>query len=421
MSSAVVLSPSLPGVPDAAAVSARRRSARHVLKWFGAFMALSLIAWLYQQFDFAGSLDHGMPIPDVVNMSSTLTNLWSGGAIDQEENQFIGISVLYAWTWLLHPSLCFVVNIVLMTWATRTYSDVFIKRLGVPGWSVIGLLGNPYLVLAMVGPNKEVPLTLFTLLYFKAVVQRRPGWPLIAGLLALAAFLIRDGYGAFLMVTTFLLLAFRKPARPYAVLLCMGCVATATLFGVLASVIPILNRNAENFEIIAADNVAVGALASILGLDPFTPIGGFLTFALRMIYNLFSPAMFPVFRTTGGIYWEGIAYWVDGLVALTCIPACLSILRRKDLPTPVALAAAIPVATLFMISVSLFVQPRYIMPVLPLATAAFASCSKKLRSRCVQGVVAFTAFILLGYWLLDRAPPLADPDSFATPAYILGS
>lgn len=413
--------PPLAATPSRSDRRARRRASRHVLAWFAAFVVLSVVSWLYQQFDFAGSLDHGIPIPDVVNMARAIDNLQALGGGDQEGNQFIGVSLLYGWTWIVHPSLCFVVNAILMAWATRVYSDFFVGKLQVPAWSIIGLLGNPYLILAMIGPNKEIPLALATLLYFRTLVEKRPGWPLVAVALSGVVYLFRDGYGAFLLLSTVLFVLFRLRARPYALLMCAGCAALAALFGVLDSFIPILSRNIQSFEAIAADNLAVGAFAAALGLDPFSPLGGLVTFGLRLAYNLLSLAFFPVFQTTGGIYWMGVGFWINGMMLLTCVPACVANLLKQAARPPLMLCAAFMVATWFMVSVSLFVQPRYLLPALPMAMAAFACSSRKIRVRSVQAALALSAFIIVGYWLLDRAPPLADPDSFAPPAYILQS
>jgi hypothetical protein len=382
----------------------RRRTTNRVLParrqslalWIAGFFFLSILAATHQHFYFATSLDYGIPIPDIVNLSNSFDNLIATGDFKSEENQFIGVTLLYGWTWLIHPSLCFVVNASLMAWAVLIFHGIGIKRLGLPAWSIVGLLGNPYLMLAMVGPNKEIPLTLLTLLFFYVFMQRKAGWHLAAFLIAGTAYLFRDGYGAFLAGSTLMFFILRAHARAFVITACLSCICIATFFGVLQDLIPVLNRNVQSFENIAADNLAVGALAAALDLDPLTAIGGLLSFALRLVYNLLSPAMFPVFQTSGGTYWIGIAYWINGLLALACIPACIAALRKDAGIEPIiALAAAISLVTLFVISVSLFVQPRYLMPILPLAT------------------------VVLGYSAFDRRPPPGDPDAFSAPSYVL--
>ncbi|PUE27528.1 hypothetical protein B9Z52_15355 [Limnohabitans sp. Jir72] len=408
----------MPPVPSVGQPAPRSRQLP--LAWFAAFMALSLVAWLYQQINFAGSLDNGIPIPDVINITRTFDNLSLTGGLDQDDNQFLGLSLLFGWTWLVHPSLCFLVNAALMAWATKIYTQQFIDKFQLPVWSIVGVLGNPYLALAMVGPNKEIPLLLLTLIYFKIVSERRASWPLAAALTGVAVFMFRDGYGAFLMGSTLLLLILQFRSKSYALIACIVCALVAALFGILANLVPILSRNNEGFQLLETGNLAVGALADLLGLDPFSPIGGLAMFGLRLVYNLTSLALFPIYETTGGTYWIGWAYWIAGLISLVCIPACIAVLlTSKSARSPLLLCAALAVSAWFMVSVSLFVQPRYLMPVFPYAVAVFSSSPTRIRKNCLRVALMFTVIIVVGYRMIDRAPPLAEPDSFTSPSYVL--
>jgi hypothetical protein len=390
-----------------------------VLICFCAFMAISLGIWFYQQFDFAESLKLGLLIPDVVNIALSLDNLVSNGGLNQDSNQFFGLSLIFGWTWLVHPSLCFLVNTALMAWATKVYSNYYIGKLGMPAWSIVGVLGNPYLVLAMAGPNKEIPLMLLTLLYFKAVFSRRQFWLVV--LLCGATFMLREGYGAFLLFSASVLHGLKYRARPYVLIACVATVSAAILFGLIANLVPIFSKNSEILGSITADNFAVGALAAALGLDPLTPIGGGVLFGLRLIYNVLSLALFPVFETTNGIYWIGWAYWVFGLYVLVTIPACFTFLfASKSSNSPLLLCAALVVATCLMVSVSLFVQPRYLMPLLPIAMAVFACCPTRVRTRYLLCAALLVGTVVIGYRLFDRVAPLPEPDTFAIPSYVIG-
>jgi len=391
-------------------------------RWSVVFFSISLALWVYQQFFFAESLMYGIAIPDVVNISQTFENLLSAGSGYTFENQFLGLSVLYGWAWLLHPALCFLVNILLIYFSIRLYYNYFIVILGVPAWSIFGVLGNPYLVLAMIGPNKEIPLLLLTLVYFRAISQREYGWFFIAAFVCLIVYLFRDGYGAFLAGFLLLSIIFQFRAKLTGVIACLGCVAAAALFGLLETVIPILSRNREGFDVLDGGSLAVGAIAAQIGLDPLSVFGGFAMFCLRLIYNLLTMAVFPVVKTTSGIYLIGLSYWVFGIVALIFFSSCFVMLwSTRSARSPMLFAAALPVAGLFMISVSLFVQPRYLMPFLPLATAVFAVSTKRIRAFCLQVGLILSVSVIFVYWLLDRVPPLSEADSFDRPAYIIGS
>ena len=116
------------------------------------------------------------------------------------------------------------------------------------------------------------------------------------------------------------------------------------------------------------------------------------------------------------------SYWIFGIIALIFLSSCVVMLfSTRSARSPMLFAAALSVAGLFMISVSLFVQPRYLMPFLPLATAVFAVSTKRTRAFCLQAGLIMSLTVIFAYWVLDRAPPLSEADSFETPAYIFGS
>lgn len=385
------------------------------------FTFLSIIFWLQQQLDFNLSLDLGMPVPDIVNISETFDNLINTGGLNQEGNQFIGLTILYGWAWLLHPALCFLVNIVLMAWATNLYNNFFIRKLGAPSWSILGVLGNPYLALAMIGPNKEIPLLLLTLIFFRAIIERRSGWFLIGVATCLAVFVFREGYGIYLGIILIILLIPKVSSRALVILTFIICFATSVSFGLLDSIFPfILGKNKDIFEMLDGGSLAVGAFASILGLDPSTALGGGVLFFLRAIYNILTMALFPVLQNTIGIHWIGLAYWLFGLMVLICMSSCIvTLVSMKPLRSPVLVAAALSIGTWFVISVSLFVQPRYLMPIFPLAIFVLACSPPRTRTRSILVPLIFTGLVIFTYSLLDRVPALADPDSFDMPSYIL--
>lgn len=388
---------------------------------FLVFISLSFIFWLQQQLDFNLSLNLGIPVPDIVNISDTFDNLINTGGLNQEGNQFIGLTILYGWAWLLHPALCFVVNIILMAWATNLYYNFFIRKLSAPAWSIFGVLGNPYLALAMIGPNKEIPLLLLTLIFFKAIIERRSGWLLIGVATCLAVFIFREGYGIYLGIILMILLIPKVSSKALVNLTFIICFATSVSFGLLDSIFPsILGKNKDIFEMLDGGSLAVGAFANILGLDPSTALGGGVLFVLRAIYNILTMALFPVLQNTVGIHWIGLAYWLFGLLILICMSSCIVTLASlKPLRSPVLVAAALSIGTWFVISVSLFVQPRYLMPIFPLAIFVLASSPPRMRTRSILVTLIFTGLVIFTYSLLDRVPALADPDSFNTPSYIL--
>lgn len=397
-----------------------RMQSRTIWFWFCAFTFVSSVSWVYQQLSFAGSLSLGMPIPDAINISDTFDNLLKVDGLNDEANQFVGVSILYGWTWMTHPALCFLVNFALMIWATILYYKYFIKKLGVPAWSIAGVLANPYIVLAMIGPNKEIPLLVLTLLYFRAVTEQKSHWLLTASITSLFAYFFRDGYGAFLAISLLILIVLKFRPKPFAISIFIGCITIAAFFGVLRSISAILERNVESFEGIDRGYAAVGGFAALINLDHLSIVGGVVMFCLRTLYNLLTLAVFPVFQTTGGIYWLGVAYWVFGVIILACMLSCITALRTWKLNrSPLLLAAAFTIGTLFMISLSLFVQPRYLMPILPLAMAVLACSNARTRRNSLIVALLVPSIVILAYWFTGSAPPIREPDDFEAPAYIV--
>jgi CHASE2 domain-containing sensor protein len=138
------------------------------------------------------------------------------------------------------------------------------------------------------------------------------------------------------------------------------------------------------------------------------------------LYNLLTFAVFPVLNTTGGIYWLGVAYWVFGVLILACMLSCITSLRTSKLTrSPFLLAAALTISCLFMISLSLFVQPRYLMPILPLAMAGLAFSNARTRRNSWIVALLLPSLVILAYWLTGSAPPIREPDDFEAPAYIV--
>jgi hypothetical protein len=88
---------------------------------------------------------------------------------------------------------------------------VVIERLSVPARAILGLLANPYLMLVMPGPNKEISLMFLTLLFADAMLRSERRWSLACACYV-PMYLLRDGYGLFMIGMIITHLAVR-PAR----------------------------------------------------------------------------------------------------------------------------------------------------------------------------------------------------------------
>ena len=384
------------------------------------FYAFSIVIFCLQQNNFDAAVTQGLVIPDVVNITNTLDLFWQMDDLFQSENQFKALSLLYGWTWLIHPSLCFLVNSVLIFASFRVYKKIATSRNIAPCWLIAGLLGNPYLILAMPGPNKEIPLLFLTACYFQLVTTRNFNWFIFSAILCAIMVAIRDGYGVFLLFSLFLILMLRNREQFLAPVICTLLLIATAFYGVFESMIPILSRNREMYEAISADQAAVGALVTEFNLNPYSPVDGLILFGFRLLYNLVSLAFFPVWITLdGNMYWIGICYWLTGLLIFTLILInIINAIYMIKVKTGASLAIGISLGVWFMISMSLFVQPRYFMPVLPIAFLAISATPIKLRYLVTLSSVIVTFSVISINIALDRSPPPASPEYLETPAYV---
>src|SRR5450830_539088 len=124
------------------------------LSWWVAlfiFVVVSLLILIIQQLDFQRAVAQGLIVPDVINMAQTIQNVWLDGNDGATEIDFVGVNILYGWTWLVHPGLSFLINMLLMGGSIFLYTRNIIFQMAAPGWSILGVVGNPYLLLAMPG------------------------------------------------------------------------------------------------------------------------------------------------------------------------------------------------------------------------------------------------------------------------------
>lgn len=400
-----------------------RRQFTSAQTWMGLGYAVFVLAAIYtlyvESYHFDLALFRGMFVPDSVNMAATFDDQATlTGGIPFEES-LKGPSLLFGWLWVVDPSLCIWLNGAMMLVAGLVICRV-VDILEAPRWAVLGLFLNPYLTLVAVGPNKEIPLILLTATWLLLLITQRKGWQVGALLLAFLAYLIRDGYGVSLAIIALFLALTRARARSLPLFYFLLCVGIAGLFGVLVSIIPILSRNYSGFQEGFDTGTAVGNLAATFAFDPLSFVGGIVLFLLRIIYNTLTLAIFPILKTEYGYnFWLGIAYCAFGIANLATVLASLYHIikapagkrRERDL------AAALTLATLCSISVSQFVQPRYMMPVMPFGFIVLATLPITIRWYLTLLTGALVAGVIGLYALSGQAPlpaeiTLHDPPVF---------
>lgn len=97
--------------------------------WVVCFLVLSVFIFTLNQADFEFVAEHGLFVADSVNITQTFENLWETDRLFEFDSGFLGLAVIYGWTWQLNPSLCFVVNLFLLLVSVLLYKNIAYKRL----------------------------------------------------------------------------------------------------------------------------------------------------------------------------------------------------------------------------------------------------------------------------------------------------
>lgn len=252
----------------------------------------------------------------------------------------------------------------------------------------VAVFCNFYLVEVLLFPNKEISLIALTNGFIYALVVRRNVW----GALAIAGlvFFVRDGYALILVVAVFFVrFTWSRPPH-YNVLL---LIAAVTLF----SLLPIEQFRELNYVI--SRNVGFGSTLHS-PIDSITSFGP-LKFLLKMVGNATNLSTRPqLFDGFGRLYLSGLGFWQLGVLIVGGSAWALINLRsvsriHRDIATVIAIL-------LIGVSVSSFVQPRYMMPaIFWLAYGTLTSRRCAILS-VVAGVMAPAFFYLIGY--LPPAP-----------------
>lgn len=383
------------------------------------FFFLSSLVWFSQQINFGFASASGLAVPDSVNLTLTMQELWTHYRLFDPKSGYWAIAVLYGWTWLVHPVLCFAVNGVLMLANAAVFKRVVLVRLGAPPWSILGLLANPYLILAMPGPNKEIPLLLLTLLVTDALLKPDRRWWLAVAL-CIPIYALRDGYGLIMLFWVGVTWLLVRHERLLPIFVLVMTTATAVLWLPLSLLIPAMARNMSIYNALFEHQEAIGSVAASLAIDPFSPLGGPILYVIRLVYNLVSMAFFPIFATNDGhFYWIGLAYWIYGLMVLMSLIGCAWEWMAGSGARSLKLAASLALCMWFMVSLSLFVQPRYLMPVLPIAFGVLATLPARSRLCSISLAIGIALTVMSAYALTGRSAPPATPELLCPPAYLV--
>lgn len=391
--------------------------------YFSVFVFISTVVCVLQNYAPYNSFYDGLFIPDVISMSQSLDAFQ-----DTQYSLYLliasipGIAALYTPAWLIHPAMSFGINLVLMYFSTRLIGSIFVRTHTSRKVAYIALLCNPYIFLAMSGPNKEIPLLFLTLLFVRNVIFHERWWFVSCSLVAVCIFLFRDGYGALLLIMVLILWLFNRSFRPFLIVSLVALPVMMIVSNVVTSFIPFLARNRMAIETInaAADSGLIKLGSSASGANPVLEI---VMLFLRTIYNLLTMAFFPQFLTTDGAFYVlGIGYWVYGVSILSAVISCILLLIKRWHSNYTNIDSKISCIVLYCtiaLSISIFIQPRYLMPILPLAVGVMASASAAKILKTLVIVFLMSCCVMTFYYFRGNPPVAIDIDMHFRPSFLL--
>jgi len=384
--------------------------------YFRIFVAISLFVFVLQNFLPNSTFYFGLFVPDVVSISHTFDNMMHHGA---SARYLLGLYIVYFPAWLIHPSLSLAINLALMFYVFKFIEKIFTQTNTIaPSFVFLGLFVNPYLFLAVTGPNKEIPLLFATLYIIQCLIFKPKHWLVKTVFVAVFSIFIRDGYGMILLLTIFFWDMIKLKITSKWKLALIFTVVVSVSLGFLQNKFSFIDRN-----VTLVGEMAEMQSEAILNLSQSeNPLVLMFAHILRMIYNWITLSVFPIFKVNDVVYALGIAYWIFGIFIGISIFANIFYLIKKKISSVNSLGIRLAGIVIFLwsaVSVSLFIHPRYLMPFLPIAFGVMMMHRKVLLKNlvfvyllCMLGVIAF-------YSISGNRPVAYHEIEWVVPSFLL--
>ncbi len=393
----------------------------HAWLFFAALFGL-LVVLLQSLWQPRAPIISNFYIPDSVNLYRgvlTTANLDLSNLLSLPS---IGLLLFYGPFKAIDPRLLFIPNLAMWLacmWAAYRIFSPIDKRAA--QFAIIAIVFNPYLLLGLSGPTKELPLMFLVLLF----LLLPPTWnrlPYFALIIAVT-YSVRDGYALIMLgwLSVHLLLP-RTLWRVSWVLLCL--VPLFMLLGLRSYASPLwftdeLEREGQLVGQISSTDVGAGNVERALaGLDDPWPTTR--EYFYRALANGYSTLIRPAFYTIsdrisliGAGYFLNAFFLAAGLIAI--ILTCIS--PGED--ERILYLAWFVMLTWAMVSLVLFVQPRYLMPVTPVAMGVLGTRKTSTRILIIFAVISISVigFLFLTYVL--NVDPIISMDSPLRPPFFL--
>ncbi len=301
---------------------------------------------------------------------------------------------------LIHPTTIVVANTAMLAVSIWAAARIFRASGRVSTMlACFAIALNPYMLIGVTGPNKEIPLSMLTLLLLAIQPTRRTA-PFLIFLVGVTVY-IRQGYGLLLAAWILGRLILRESKWAiYRKILLLSPPLIAASFVWLKEVVPVIRENFEQTELLSITVGSRTLAASLASIQ--NPLSAIAFFVFRLFANASYLAVRPsVFGPNGEVAMLGLAYWIYGLLLALGAAGLLSLFfwRRRLGEHHYDLVRLL----LFIwlgVSVGLFIQPRYLMPVLSPSLGLLGILPVRHRLVAIIGVsvlVPLTIFVLALY------------------------
>ena len=384
-----------------------------VQSWILCAIIAAAAAYLFQRFLPTGPFWEGSFIPDIEQFA---------GIFDRHEVKNIdfdanfssspGLFWLYTITWSWSPISTIIINVTLLLGAFVGICDIFPNSRTACRIGCAAILLNGYVLLAITGPNKDIPVLVLTVFIVRAIVQKPRLWTLQAFGLSCITYMFRDGYGLILAGVTIIFTLFRQRQRVRIAFWVLS-LFLVSISARLLETIPAVARNREVRENVLA--VGASRETNVLGLSTDSGSGvprDLLNFIHRATYNVAGLVLYPEFITVNQkLFVLGIAYWTCGILILIAVSgALISLLRAvrsRVRQSNDFIVAELTVILWLAISCSSFPHPRYLLPVTPIGLGLLVAT--RLRPKVLLGflaslvVLVWMTYVLRGVTVFHRA------------------
>lgn len=261
--------------------------------------------------------------------------------------------------------------------------------IGVLPWLV------PYYVCAFVLPSKDILVAALFMMVLGTMRREAPLRLLPVSVLALAMFFVRDGYAVILMASFVMISAAERVGLSPRKLVLLVVAGAAIFWTLFESVLE------DSFIYVRAMGVA--SQSEVLDVGTTSSPTGYL---IRLIGNATNLAFRPVFfDVAGAVHLLSVSYWVSGLTLLVALHWCWRGLRSPDVND--RRLGLIGLLSLILVSITPYVQPRYLLPIcLLLPRFTFASGPRLRRTYLIA--VGISLAMALGYSIAGNYPPPAE-------------